>query len=94
MAQSKFTLYKYVKMGDGSWRYKKAAFYSNGKIKPNVVVVGKNAQGKPIEETHAEGSRLPRRITDSLSGSRYFILAPERACYPSAQCWSSRIRAN
>ena len=56
MAQSKFTLYKYVKTGDGSWRYKKATFYSNGKIKPNVVVAGKNAQGKPIEELHAEGS--------------------------------------
>jgi integrase len=55
MAQSKFTLYRYVKLGDGSWRYKKAAFYSNGKIKPNVVIAGKNAQGKPIEETHAEG---------------------------------------
>jgi hypothetical protein len=24
MAQSKFTLYKYLKLGDGSWRYKKA----------------------------------------------------------------------
>jgi integrase len=56
MAQSKFTLYKYVKLGDGSWRYKKAAFYSNGKIKLNVVVAGKNPQGKPIEELHAEGS--------------------------------------
>ena len=55
MAQSKFTLYRYVKLGDGSWRYKRAAFSSNGKIKPNVVIVGKNAQGKPIEETHAEG---------------------------------------
>ena len=55
MAQSKFTLYKYVKMGDGSWRYKKAAFYSNGKIKPNVVIVGKDTKGKPIEETHIEG---------------------------------------
>ncbi|HZC66072.1 MAG TPA: hypothetical protein VE545_05840, partial [Candidatus Dormibacteraeota bacterium] len=56
MAQSKFTLYKYVKMGDGSWRYKKAAFHSNGKIKPNVVIVGKNPQGKPIERLYAEGS--------------------------------------
>jgi hypothetical protein len=56
MAQSKFTLYKYVKLGDGSWRYKKAAFYSNGKIKPNIVVVGKNVQGRDIEETHADGT--------------------------------------
>ena len=55
MAQSKFTLYKYIKLDDGVWRYKKAAFYSNGKIKPNVVIVGKNTKGMPIEETHIEG---------------------------------------
>lgn len=55
MAHSKFTLHKYIKLDDGAWRYKRAAFYANGKIKPNVVLVGKNAQGKPIEETHAEG---------------------------------------
>jgi hypothetical protein len=34
MAQSKFTLYKYVKLDDGSWRYERAAFHLNGKIKP------------------------------------------------------------
>src|SRR5215468_4847610 len=56
MAQSKYTLWKYVKLRDGSWRYKRAAFYSNGKIKPNVVIVGKGAQRKPIEEEHPEGS--------------------------------------
>ncbi len=50
MAQSKFTLYKYVKLADGSWRYCKAAFYSNGKIKPNRCIVG----GK--EEEHPEGA--------------------------------------
>jgi hypothetical protein len=50
MAQSKFTLYKYIKLADGSWRYCKAAFYSNGKIKPNHCIVG----GK--EEDHPEGS--------------------------------------
>lgn len=55
MAQPKYTLYKYVKFKDGSWHYKKAAFYSNGKIKPNVVIVGKDGKGKPIEETYAEG---------------------------------------
>ncbi len=54
MAQPKFTLYKYVRLDDGTWRYKKAAFYSNGKIKPNVVIV-KNPQGKAREEVHAEG---------------------------------------
>jgi integrase len=50
MAQSKFTLYKYIKFKDGSWRYCKAAFYSNAKIKPNRCIVG----GK--EEEHPEGS--------------------------------------
>jgi hypothetical protein len=50
MAQSKFTLYKYIKLGDGSWRYCKAAFYSNGKIKPNHCIVS----GK--EEEHPEGA--------------------------------------
>lgn len=55
MAQLKFTLYKYVKLRDGCWRYKRAALYSNGKIKPNVVTVGKDARDKDIEETHPEG---------------------------------------
>jgi len=55
MAQSKFTSYKYVKLDDEIWRYKKAAFYSNGKIKPNVVIVGKDTKEKPIELMHAEG---------------------------------------
>ena len=50
MAQPKFTLYKYIKLVDGSWRYCKAAFYSNGKIKPNRCIVG----GK--EEEHPEGA--------------------------------------
>ncbi|MGH9716807.1 MAG: tyrosine-type recombinase/integrase [Candidatus Acidiferrales bacterium] len=50
MAQSKFTLYKFVKLDNGDWRYKKAAFYSNGKIKPNRCLV----DGK--EEEHLEGA--------------------------------------
>jgi hypothetical protein len=50
MALCKFTLYKYIKFKDGSWRYCKAAFYSNGKIKPNRCILG----GK--EEEHPEGA--------------------------------------
>jgi signal transduction histidine kinase len=37
-------------LADGSWRYCKAAFYSNGKIKPNRSIVG------GTEEEHPEGS--------------------------------------
>jgi hypothetical protein len=29
MAQSKYTLYKYVRLEDGSWRYCRAALYAN-----------------------------------------------------------------
>ncbi|MGB8031775.1 MAG: site-specific integrase [Terracidiphilus sp.] len=49
MALPKFTIYKHVKLKHG-WRYCKTAFHSNGKIKPNVVLV----QG--VEETHREGA--------------------------------------
>ena len=45
---AKLTIYKYVRTHKG-WRYCKAAFHPNGKIKPNVVVVG------GVEEKHTEG---------------------------------------
>ena len=38
MGISKYTLYKYVKV-DGTWRYCKAAYHDNGKIKPDIVFV-------------------------------------------------------
>jgi hypothetical protein len=43
-----FSIYKYCKTNSG-WRYCKTAFYSNGKIKPNVVIVS------GVEEKHTEG---------------------------------------
>jgi integrase len=51
--QPKFQLYKHIKIS-GKWRYCRAAIYSNGKVKPHVVVVG--AQ----EEEHEEGSSCIR----------------------------------
>jgi hypothetical protein len=51
MAQSKYTLYKYVKLS-GTWRYCKAAYHENGKIKPDIVFV--NAK-EGLLEKHAEG---------------------------------------
>jgi hypothetical protein len=45
---AKLSIYKYVRTDKG-WRYRKAAFHPNGKIKPNVVVVS------GVEEKHAEG---------------------------------------
>jgi hypothetical protein len=59
MPQPKLQLYKHIKIS-GKWRYCRAAIYSNGKVKPHVVVVG--AQ----EEKHEEGSyciALARRVT-------------------------------
>lgn len=48
--KSKYTLYKSVKREDGVWRYRRAAYHPNGKIKINTVIV--NGQ----EEVHEEGS--------------------------------------
>ena len=45
---AKLTIYKYVRTGKG-WRYCKAAFHPNGKIKPNVVAVS------GVEGKHTEG---------------------------------------
>jgi hypothetical protein len=51
----KFSIYKYVKPEGKGWRYARAAFHSNGKIKPNIVIV-KGANDKATEEKHAEGA--------------------------------------
>jgi hypothetical protein len=71
MAQSNSTIYRYVKRKNGSWRYGSAAFYSNGKIKPNRCTVG----GK--EDEHPEGAdylyHKKQRIlvgTDALEARR------------------------
>ena len=45
---AKLSIYKYVRTERG-WRYCKAAFHPNGKIKPNVVLVS------GVEEKHTEG---------------------------------------
>ena len=45
---AKLNIYKYVRTDKG-WRYRKATFHPNGKIKPNVVVVS------GVEEKHSEG---------------------------------------
>lgn len=51
MAISKYTLYKYVKVR-GTWRYCKAAYHENSKIKPDVVFVNVN---EGLLEKHTEG---------------------------------------
>lgn len=51
MAISKYTLYKYVKVA-GTWRYCKAAYHENGKIKPDVVFVSVK---EGLLEKHTEG---------------------------------------
>ena len=45
---AKLSIYKYVRTHKG-WRYCKAIFHPNGKIKPNVVAVS------GVEEKHTEG---------------------------------------
>jgi hypothetical protein len=60
MAISKYTLYKYVKVAV-TWRYCKAAYHDNGKIKPDIVFVDVK-QG--LLEKHPEG-RYYMATTDS-----------------------------
>jgi len=38
MGQPKYTIYKYVRLKDGSWRYCRAARYANQPIKADVVI--------------------------------------------------------
>jgi integrase len=49
MAKPKYTLYKYVKLSRGKWRYCRSARYKNHMIKTNTVMVGEK------EEVHSEG---------------------------------------
>ena len=49
MAKPKYTLYKYVKLSGGNWRYCRAALYKNHTIKRNSVIIGEK------EEVHSEG---------------------------------------
>ncbi len=51
MGISKYTLYKYVKV-DGTWRYCKAAYHDNSKIKLDIVFVDAK---KRLEAKHPEG---------------------------------------
>jgi integrase len=51
---AKLSIYKYVRTDKG-WRYCKAAFHDNGKIKPDIVLVG------DAEEKHPEGSYFVNR---------------------------------
>jgi hypothetical protein len=51
MGISKYMLYKYVKV-DGTWRYCKAAYHDNAKIKTDIVFVNAN---EGLVEKHPEG---------------------------------------
>jgi hypothetical protein len=51
MGISRYTLYKYVRI-DGTWRYCKAAYHDNNKIKPDIVFVNVK---EGLLEKHPEG---------------------------------------
>jgi hypothetical protein len=73
MGISKYTLYKYVKVDD-TWRYCKAAYHDNGKIKPDIVFVNVK---EGLLEKHPEGryylshnGRWIDASTDALEAQR------------------------
>jgi hypothetical protein len=51
----KYSIYKYVKLAGKGWRYARAVYHPNGKIKPDAVLV-KDVNGKNVQEKHPEGS--------------------------------------
>ena len=51
MGISRYPLYKYVRI-DGTWRYCKAAYHDNNKIKPGIVFVNVK---EGLLEKHPEG---------------------------------------
>ena len=53
----KFSIYKYIKLQGKGWRYARAAFHSNGKIKPNIVIA-KGANGKPCSFLHGHSDTV------------------------------------
>ena len=61
---AKLTVYKYVRTPEG-WRYSKAAFHPNGKIKPNIVLV------KGLENKYLEGSYF------TLSAGKWIALGDD-----------------
>jgi len=85
MPHPKFQLYKHIKI-KGKWRYCRAAIYSNGKVKPHVVVVGGQ------EEKHEEGSYCIRHKkswievgTDPLDAQRMRSKLVDQTEYTAVQ---------
>ena len=61
MAQPKYTIYKYVRLKDGSWRYCRAALYANHTIKADVVVVGRRGSaGRATTTSPAPENGFPQ----------------------------------
>ena len=60
MAQPKYTIYKYVRFKDGSWRYCRAAVYANRTIKPDVVTVAGREETR-LMSRHLNSERKSRK---------------------------------
>jgi|SRR5215468_8070663 len=75
MAQPKYTIYKYVRLKDGSWRYCRAAIYANHTIKPNVVT-GETLGGqllhrlrRPMDSPPRDSHQGPSRLAEAAGVS-------------------------
>jgi integrase len=74
----KLSLYKSVKTERG-WRYCKAAFHSNAKVKPNIVLVDR------VEEKHAEGSYFTLSDNQWVALGNYALDAQRKLMGMNAQ---------
>jgi hypothetical protein len=98
MPQPKFQLYKHIKIS-GKWRYCRAASYSNGKVKPHVVVVGaqevfavahKNNFIRPDKAGHKTPVENERRFIAALKAREGYIKTLARK-YGVAFCRARKI---
>ena len=71
-----FSIYKYCKTNSG-WRYCKAAFHSNGKIKPNVVVISGVPQGTGQNRPSGVTSKPANEIAQDFD--LFIPLCPDQA---------------
>ncbi len=85
MAISKYTLYRYVKV-DGTWRYCKAAYHDNGKIKRDIVFV--NVRQALLNSTHASLSKNAnkRQLHNETRPATVRVLFRRRSTSPPSWC--------
>lgn len=82
MKASKFTILRYGKLGDGTWRYGPVAVAGNNRIKPDEAIIGGTEQ-KLVEMHPAFFIRIKRQFVNM--GTDYAVAVIEQKRLLAAQ---------